>query len=149
MNSKPNLHARAIKHLARREYSRFELEKKLVEHAQTPEALTEVLDALEQQGFLSAERLVEQVVHSRRNRYGSQRIRQELKEKGVAGHLIDAAMIDLSETELVAARKIWQTKFGAAPENLKERSKQARFLAGRGFSSEIIRQVLAGSDDDI
>lgn len=149
MNSKPNLHARAIKHLARREYSRFELEKKLVEHAQTPEALTEVLDALEQQGFLSAERLVEQVVHSRRNRYGSQRIRQELKEKGVAGHLIDAAMIDLSETELVVARKIWQTKFGAAPENLKERSKQARFLAGRGFSSEIIRQVLAGSDDDI
>lgn len=149
MNSKPNLHARAIKHLARREYSRFELEKKLVEHAQTPEALTEVLDALEQQGFLSAERLVEQVVHSRRNRYGSQRIRQELKEKGVAGHLIDAAMIDLSETELVVARKIWQTKFGAVAENLKERSKQARFLAGRGFSSEIIRQVLAGSDDDI
>ena len=149
MNIKPSLHARAVKYLASREYSRLELEKKLVEHAQTPEVLSEVLDVLEQRGFLSAERLVEQVVHSRRKKYGSQRIRQELKEKGIAEHLIDAAMADLKETELNAAREIWQKKFGVLPENLKARSKQACFLAGRGFSSEIIRQVLTGSEDDI
>lgn len=148
MSIKPSLQAHALRCLARREYSRFELEKKLADHAQTAEALSEVLDALEQRGLLSAERVVEQVVHGRRSKYGSQRIRHELKEKGIAEHLIDTAMISLKETELAAARGIWRKKFGVTPDNLKERSKQARFLAGRGFSSEIIRQVLACSDKD-
>lgn len=146
MNIKLSLQTRAVSLLARREYSRLELEKKLASHAQTSEALSEVLDVLEQRGFLSAERLVEQVVHGRRHKYGAQRIRHELKEKGIADHLIDTAMGDLKETELETARQIWRKKFGVVPENLKERSKQARFLAGRGFSAEIIRQVLACSD---
>ncbi|SDY36517.1 recombination regulator RecX [Nitrosomonas sp. Nm33] len=146
MNIKLSLQTRAVSLLARREYSRLELEKKLASHAQTPEALSEVLDVLEQRGLLSAERLVEQVVHGRRHKYGAQRIRHELKEKGIADHLISTAMADLKETELQTACEIWRKKFGVIPENLKERSKQARFLAGRGFSAEIIRQVLVCSD---
>ena len=148
MNVKQSLQTRAVSLLARREHSRLELEKKLAGHAQTPEMLLEVLDALEQRGLLSAERLVEQVVHGRRHKYGAQRIRHELKEKGIADHLIDTAMADLKETELQTAREIWRKKFGVIPENLKERSKQARFLAGRGFSAEIIRQILACSDEE-
>ncbi|MDV6345327.1 recombination regulator RecX [Nitrosomonas sp. Is37] len=148
MNIKLSLQTRAVSLLARREYSRLELEKKLASHAQTPEALSEVLDVLEQRGLLSAERLVEQVVHGRRHKYGAQRIRHELKEKGIADHLISTAMVDLKETELQTAREIWRKKFGVIPENLKERSKQARFLAGRGFSAEIIRQILVCSDEE-
>lgn len=148
MNIKLSLQTRAVNLLARREYSRLELEKKLASHAQTPEALSEILDVLEQRGLLSAERLVEQVVHGRRHKYGAQRIRHELREKGIADHLIDTAMTDLKETELQTAREIWRKKFGVIPENLKERSKQARFLAGRGFPAEIIRQVLACSDEE-
>jgi regulatory protein len=149
MPIKPSLQTLAVGYLARREYSRLELEKKLAEHAQTPEALSEALDALEQRGLLSAERVVEQVLHGRRHKYGAQRIRHELKEKGIAEHLIDMAMIDLKGSELEAARTIWRRKFGVIPENMKERSKQARFLAGRGYSAEIIRQVLACSDEDV
>jgi regulatory protein len=149
MPIKPSLQTLAVGYLARREYSRLELEKKLAEHAQTPEALSEALDALEQRGLLSAERVVEQVLHGRRHKYGAQRIRHELKEKGIAEHLIDTAMIDLKGSELEAARAVWRRKFGVIPETLKERSKQARFLAGRGFSAEIVRQVLACSYEDV
>lgn len=148
MTIKPSLQTHALRCLARREYSRLELEKKLACHVEAPEVLSEVLDALEQRGLLSAERVVEQVLHGRRHKYGSQRIRYELKEKGIAGHLIDTAMIDLQETELAAAREVWRKKFGVFPENMKERGQQTRFLAGRGFSSEIIRQVLACPDED-
>jgi regulatory protein len=148
MTTKPSLQTHALRCLARREYSRLELEKKLACHAEAPEVLSEVLDALEQRGLLSAERVVEQVLHGRRRKYGAQRIHHELKEKGIAEHLIDTAMIDLQETELATAREVWRKKFGVFPENMKERSRQARFLAGRGFSSEIIRQVLACSDED-
>jgi regulatory protein len=148
MNVKQSLQTRALHLLARREYSRLELEKKLAGHAETPEALSEVLDTLEQRGLLSAERLVEQVVHGRRHKYGAQRIRHELKEKGIADHLIDTAMSELKATELQTAREIWRKKFGVMPENLKERSKQARFLAARGFSAATIRQILACSDEE-
>ncbi|MCO6428984.1 recombination regulator RecX [Nitrosomonas communis] len=149
MTSKPSLQTRAVGYLARREYSRLELEKKLTEYAQTPEALAQVLDALEQRGLLSAERVVEQIVHGRRHKYGAQRIRHELKEKGIAEHLIDTAMVELKGTELEAARAVWRRKFGVIPETLKERSKQMRFLTGRGFSAEIIRQVLACPHEDV
>ena len=148
MNVKQSLQTRALQLLARREYSRLELEKKLARHAETPETLSEVLDTLEHRGLLSAERLVEQVVHGRRHKYGAQRIRHELKEKGIADHLIDTAMSELKKTELLTAREIWRKKFGAVPENLKERSKQARFLAARGFSAATIRQILVCSDEE-
>ena len=148
MNVKQSLQTRALHLLARREYSRLELEKKLAGHAETPEALSEVLDTLEHRGLLSAERLVEQVVHGRRHKYGAQRIRHELKEKGIADHLIDTAMSELKATELQTAREIWRKKFGVMPENLKERSKHARFLAARGFSAATIRQILVCSDEE-
>ncbi|SDW98809.1 recombination regulator RecX [Nitrosomonas communis] len=148
MNVKQSLQTRALHLLARREYSRLELEKKLTGHAETPEALSEVLDTLEHRGLLSAERLIEQVVHGRRHKYGAQRIRHELKEKGIADYLIDTAMSELKETELQTAREIWRKKFGVMPENLKERSKQARFLAARGFSAATIRQILACPDEE-
>lgn len=103
-----NLKTLALQHLARREHSRLELEKKLAKYAETSEALATTLDSLEQQGSLSAKRVVEHVTQVRRAKYGSLRIHHELKTKGIAEDLIDRAMIDLQQTELDAARKIWQ-----------------------------------------
>ena len=57
-------------------------------------------------------------------------------------------MIDLQQTELDAARKIWQKKFNVLPEDWKTRGKQARFLASRGFSSEVINQVLTNLPEE-
>lgn len=143
-----NLKTLALQHLARREHSRLELEKKLSKYAQTTEALTSALDSLEQQGSLSENRVVEYVKQVRRAKYGSLRIHHELKTKGIAEELIDHAMIDLKQTELDAARQVWQKKFGELPEDWKTRSKQARFLASRGFSSEVINQVLTNLPEE-
>src|SRR5687768_1220493 len=96
---------RALRYLAQREYSRLELEQKLSVHARTfpPEALSAVLDKLEQNGFLSTERAVEQIIRTRRSRFGSQRIVYELKAKGIDEHLIHSALPFIKETELGAA----------------------------------------------
>lgn len=142
------LETRALRYLARREHSRYELEKKLSAHEQSDQVLSEVLDRLEQQGYLSTERFAEQTSRTRRPRFGSQRIVHELKEKGVDAAHIASLLPDLKETDLEIARQIWQKKFGTPPRDLKERGRQMRFLTGRGFSPEIIRKVLLQAEKD-
>lgn len=148
MTSGPSLKTRALGYLVRREHSRLELERKLAPHAETSEDLSSVLDMLEQRGFLSATRMVEQVIHMRKNRFGSQRIVHELREKGIAENLIIAALPNIKETEQDSAREVWRKKFGAAPTDAKQFARQMRFLVGRGFTAEVIRQVLRRPDKD-
>jgi regulatory protein len=146
MKDGPSLKTRALGYLARREHSRLELEKKLEPYAQTPEELSSMLGTLEQGGFLSATRMVEQVIHMRKNKFGSLRIVHELREKGIAENLIADALPGIKETEQDSAREIWRKKFGAMPANAKELGRQMRFLMGRGFTPEVIRQVLRHPD---
>ena len=106
------------------------------------------MDKLEQNGLLSAERVVEQVIRTRRSRFGSQRIVYELKEKGIDEQLIDSILPTLRETELDTAFKIWQKKFYQLPNTREERGKQMRFMMSRGFSMEIIQQVLSQAEEE-
>ncbi len=138
----PNLETRALRYLAKREYSRRELEGKLSVHTQSPHILSDLLDRLEQQGYLSTKRFAEQTCRVRRPRFGSLYIIRELKEKGVDEKNIAALLPELKASDLEIAQQIWQKKFGTPPGTLKERGKQTRFLLSRGFSSDIIRQVL-------
>ncbi len=143
-----SLKTRALGYLARREHSRFELERKLAPHAQTSEELSSLLDKFEQRGFLSAARMVEKVIHMRKSKFGSQRIVHELREKGIAENLIAAALPNIRETEQENAREVWRKKFGAMPANAKELGRQMRFLMGRGFTAEVIHQVLRHADKE-
>jgi regulatory protein len=143
-----SLEMRALRYLARREYSRVELEKKLVSSspATASAEVSDLLDKLEQRGFLSARRVVEQVIQMRRHKFGSQRIVHELKQKGIDEHLINDALPDLKETELATAYDVWRKKFNVSPANIKERGKQTRFLLSRGFTMTIIHQIFTHAD---
>ena len=44
--------------------------------------------------------------------------------------------------ELERARALWLRRFGQTPQSPEERAKQMRFLAGRGFSGDVIRRVI-------
>jgi len=148
--SELSLRARALQYLARREYSRAELRGKLLPHAQPdvdfeqvqPVDLDALLDDLTARGWLSDARAATQFVHAKRSRFGTQRITHELRQKGIAEELISAALPALKESELAAARDVWQRKFGTAPQDEKEKAKQVRFLQSRGFSLGAIFKVL-------
>jgi regulatory protein len=143
---KPDLRARALGYLARREYSRDELQRKLQLHAEDRDALEALLDDLQRRGWLSEQRVVEQVVHARQSKFGSRRIAYELREKGITEELIDGALAGFDE--LTTARTVWARKFGTLPTDAKERAKQMRFLMSRGFGGDTIRKVLQGSGED-
>jgi regulatory protein len=144
----PTLRERALKLLARREHSRKELGRKLSEHTDDLQEVERALDECEARGWLSEKRVVEQLVHNRRSRFGMRRIERDLKAKGVSGEATDAALSQLKEGEVGAARAVWRRKFGGQPpRNPAERARQARFLQGRGFELDVIFKVIEGEDD--
>ena len=113
----------------------------------------ELLDWLEAHKYLSPERFIESRVHARAARFGNLRIRSELRQHALALPA-EAAQV-LAATEFDRAAQLHERKFGAAsaaPIAPAARAKQARFLAGRGFSPDTIRSVLrrtrAAADDD-
>lgn len=141
------LRERALACLSRREYSRLELKRKLAPHVEDEHEVESLLDDFAAHGWLSEARFTEQIVHARRGKYGAQRIVQELKEKGVSADAVAAILPELRESELETARAVWMKKFGALPQDARERGKQMRFLMSRGFGSGIIGKVLQGSED--
>jgi regulatory protein len=165
-----SLKARALQLLAQREHSRAELRRKLLVHARADmlpglvadasatdvgapllalapvDPLTRVdtvLDWLEAHNYLSQERFVESRVHARAARFGNLRIRQELAQHALT--LSPQAAQALKDSEFDRAHAVWARKYAAAPEGLAEHARQARFLASRGFSADVIRQLLRGA----
>ena len=141
------LRARALGILARREYSRPELARKLAQYAENPDEIPELLDDFERRGWLSEGRVVEQILASRRQRFGVRRIVHELREKGVSDAAIAGAQERLKDSELESAREVWRKKFGVFPTDAREKARQMRFLQGRGFSSDVIRRLLRDTDE--
>jgi regulatory protein len=99
-----------------------------------------LLDWLHSHRHLSEERFVESRVHARQSRFGNLRIRQELSQHAL--ELTADLSAGLTQSEHERARAVRQRKFGDAAASLSDRARQARFLAGRGFSAEVIWQVL-------
>ncbi len=138
---------RALALLSRREYSRAELRRKLRPHCPEEQILDDLLDDFQQRKWLSDERFAEQWAHYRSQRYGTRRLVAELRQKGVASDIISTTLENLDTDEFATARALWLRKFGQPPQDAKERAKQLRFLAARGFSTGVIYRVVGGEDD--
>ena len=174
MPAKPaSIKASALRWLAQREHSRSEMRSKLLRllarraallravsrsaaagaapaeddnsaEAQDPAAEVELLlQWLESGGHLSQARFIESRVHARQARFGNLRIRQELKQHGLS--LDEPARQALQQTELLRAHEVWRKKFKLPAPDAASRLRQMRFLAGRGFSPDVVRQVVRGA----
>jgi len=139
-----SLKARAVGLLSRREHSRVELQRKLAPHAETQEALDKVLDELTQAGWQSDARFIQGWVHRKAPSHGAARIVQDLKLQGIPSEAIASIQMELKDSEFSRAQAVWLKKFSkpVAPLTHAEYARQGRFLASRGFSTDIIRRVL-------
>jgi regulatory protein len=139
------LRQRAVRLLARREHTRAELARKLAPHG-TQDEIDNVLNELARTGLQSDARFAESYVRAQAARLGAARLRQTLRQKGVAGELAEEHVAGLPD-ELGRVRAVWMKKFAAPPADAREWAKQARFLQGRGFSAETIRKLLKDTGD--
>lgn len=140
---------RGIDYLSRREYSRLELYRKLVRtlgEGETVDDVQNVLDRLESEGYLSNERYAQSRVRVRSVRYGDRRLVMELKERGVDSDSI-AQAISEAAPEYERALSVYIKKFQQSPRDAKERNKQIRFMASRGFSFTVINKIISGSEE--
>jgi len=134
--------------LARREHSRAELARKLAAHAESAEQIETLLDQLAARGWLSEQRFAESRANVLARKFGSRKIEYDLRRRGVPAEVVERAVDEARVQELEHCRTAWQKKFGALPQDAAERGRQMRFLAGRGFSTEVVRQVLKAGETD-
>lgn len=143
-----SLRQRALELLSKREYSAAELAQKLKAYVSEEDDLLALIADFQARGWLSDARYTEQIVHARQAKFGAARVAHELREKGVNDTLIAEAVAGLQESEVERARHVWRKKFKAAPTTREEWAKQARFLQSRGFTFEVIKQILSRHAED-
>jgi regulatory protein len=124
------------------------LERKLAQHEEMPGELAKALDELQARDFINDGRTVDSVVNRRSGKLGSARIKQELAAKGLSGEAVAEAMANLKNSELSRAQEVWRKKFGSPATDPQIRAKHMRFLLTRGFSAEVVRQVVKGELQD-
>lgn len=149
-----SLKARAIAHLARRDYARAELRQKLLgAGGQGPSAgvpnsapdageVDALLDELAALGYLSDERYARAVVTRKAGSHSRRAIAGELKAKGVASETVAEAMNAAEGDDTSAMIALWQRRFGKVPANEREKARQVRFLQSRGFALSAIFRLL-------
>lgn len=149
--SKPEpgeLRERALRYLARREHSRWELARKLELAGFAVEAIAPLLDEFEEKDWLSDRRFAESYVADHCAKSGGIKLGYELRRRGVSDCIIDVALGAARHTEFERAREVWKKKFGAAPVDARDKARQINFLASRGFPDDIIRTTISRTDEN-
>ncbi|MGL6072046.1 recombination regulator RecX [Craterilacuibacter sp.] len=137
-----SLKARAVELLSRREYSRRELQQRLKPYTENPDEIEAVLTDLAERHWQSDERFAGQFAEAKGRRWGSRRLTQALREKGVDNETIAGAIE--GHDDLAIACQVWLRKFGTLPATPQDKARHMRFLAARGFPMDVIRKVLSG-----
>ena len=134
----------ALRLLARREHSQYELRRKLKARGYGEGLVDELLTALVDERLLSDTRYAEAMDTHRASRgYGPLRICMELRDRGVAERIVDKALQEAEVDWDERLRHTYERKYGEmAVESFKTWASRAQFLKNRGFSVDAIRRVI-------
>lgn len=130
--------------LAQRVYGREELLRKLISLGyEDPDAEYAVLQ-LQERGYLNdSEYALAYIRHALNQNKGLQRIKRELKLKGISSNNIEEAIAQFEETEPIDERAMALEIASKMPhETDKEKARLARKLASLGYSASVIYDVI-------
>lgn len=141
-----DLRERALRLLARREHSRAELVRKLEQAGYERSDIDTLCAEFEDRNWLSDRRFAESYVADHRARAGSIKLAYDLRQRGVDETVIQAVLKQDPVSEIDRAREIWRRRFGSAPADARDKSRQIRFMQSRGFAPSIINQMFRYPD---
>ena len=139
-----DLRERALRLLARREHSRFELARKLGQAGFAQHDIDPLLDEFEAKNWLSDRRFAESWVADHRAKAGSVKLAHDLRQRGVSDAVIEAVLAENRDSEFERACEVWRRKFGTLPADAADKARQIRFMQSRGFASEVIHRAIQG-----
>lgn len=128
--------------LALREHGRAELVHKLQAKGFDEASIAAAVQGLAEDGLQSDGRYLEALVRGQFAKgHGPQRIRQALRQQGIAGEDAEQALNEYDWNEALA--RVHGKKFGGdAPASPKDYAARARFLSQRGFEPDRIQALL-------
>ena len=134
----------AVRLLARREHSAEELRQKLIKREFALDEIATALLELKQGDWQSDERYAEAYIRVRRLKgFGPVRIASELRERGVDELIADRYLLAEDGIWRQTLEQEYQKKYhGRAFEDYQEKAKRMRFLQYRGFSLDLIHDVV-------
>ena len=137
----------AIRLLAQREHSQFELIQKLSRRGFGRDLLDDLLATLAEQGLQCDERFAEAFARARYAKgQGPLKIRAGLSAKGISQHLAAKACQQPELDWHAQCEQVFVRKFGDEPvTDYAQRAKCFRFLAQRGFARDHIDAAMSSS----
>ncbi len=117
---------------------------KLARRCSDSDLIEDLLDTLSDEGLQSDERFAESFVHHSLNKgQGPNKIKQELKQRGIDSSLIELCLESESIDWKSMAEEVRLKKYGEnIPGDYQNKAKQSRFLYSRGFSSDVISTIM-------
>lgn len=139
----------AFRFLGLRLHSTSELKIKLQKKKHSLEIIERVLSYLAEKNYLNDEEFAKQFVAERvkRKKVGPGRLSAELMKKGIKRELIRENLLEIDQEKYfenatgIAQKKLLQIRKKEADER-KISAKLYSFLAGKGYESDLIRQVI-------
>ncbi len=130
--------------LGRREYSRCELARKLLYKGFCEQKFNPVLDQFTQKNLQSDQRFAEVFCRFRAGKgYGPFKIESELRLRGVSDEIIAQTLDSVERDWYKTAKEIIERRFGVEKAvDIKNMSKQWRFLQNRGFTPDQIKMAI-------
>ncbi|QLB20405.1 recombination regulator RecX [Vespertiliibacter pulmonis] len=122
--------------LSRRDHSERELRQKLKQKEYTPQEIDQAIERAQQQNWQSDERFCQHFIRYRSQQgYGPNRLKQELRFKGVSERIISQEL-ENSEIDWFDLAECLFEKKRPADWNLKTKQKMWRYMISHGFYSD-------------
>ncbi|MBV9606754.1 MAG: regulatory protein RecX [Solirubrobacterales bacterium] len=141
----------AYRHLNRRECSEAEMRVRLGRAAVDPPEAEQAIAILLEQGYLDDERFARLFAQDKREleQWGSDRIRQALRARGVPSDLVVNALDELpGESELERATAVLRRRFPSPVGDRRERERALGVLLRKGYGSELALDAIAAHTRD-
>ena len=138
------IYNKALDLVSRREHSCYELIQKLNKRfPETMHIIEDVVQKLVRNNILNDERFAEMYLNARaRKGFGPKKIEMELNSKKIDSIFIANAISEYDSWAENAENELLKKFKGVKPNDFNSKMKQKQFLFNRGFSTQIIEQIL-------
>ncbi len=139
---------RAMNLLTKRPYTEQGLRKKLREGMYPKWLEDNAVEYVKSYGYINDETYAMDYAMSMSGRYSLRMLRQKMREKGISEEVMESCLADMEEEllkgdeELLHTLIMKKTAGKGVPDDPSSRAKLMRFLAGKGFSSDMIQRAI-------